>query len=129
MPALRDEETRRAADAERERKKEWCGGRVGFYRLSAGVGKRAGFDGFKHGLPLLPCPNHTPSRAIQREGERVVKTTRMLAFHAGAKMLVIDRRNRDTRSYSAPPNDGSHLHFAPTMDRLSEMRRNLDLHR
>lgn len=27
---------------------------LGFYRLSTGVGKRASFDGFKHGLPLSP---------------------------------------------------------------------------
>jgi len=144
MPVRR----RKQRKKERERETERGEGRVGSYRLSAGVGKRAGFDGFKHGLPLSPAlpEPHPIARERERERERarerrrggrgggrkrVVKTTRILGIPRRGKsaMRVIDPEKERHEELARARQTMDYLHFAPTMDRPSEMRRNLDLHR
>lgn len=57
---------------------------LGFYRLSTETGKRAGFDGFKHGLPLSPTlPEPHPIAATTREWLKRRKRRGFLCLSSG----------------------------------------------
>lgn len=59
---------------------------LGFYRLSTGAGKRAGFDGFKHGLPLSPTlPEPHPIAATTQEWLKRRKRRCPLCLSSGKK--------------------------------------------